>query len=117
VGVFRGGKLHEIREKGKEEIKDQIQKRLETFCEREFLKDPECRGLVASIEVVEWNPRRRFCARPMNWELIWWLGGPTERACWSMFLGERSRKKFFIVSRSPSSQFPFRKKTFELPLR
>jgi hypothetical protein len=76
VGVFRGGKLHEIREKGKEEIKDQIQKRLETFCEREFLKDPECRGLVASIEVVEWNPRQRFCARPMNWELIWWLGDP-----------------------------------------
>ena len=49
-------KLQEIREKGKEEIKDRIQKRLETFCQRELIKDPECRDLVASTEVVEGDP-------------------------------------------------------------
>ena len=49
-------KIQEIREKGKEEIKDRIQKRLETFCQREILKDPECRDLVASTEVVEGDP-------------------------------------------------------------
>ena len=49
-------KLQEIREKGKEEIKDRIQKRLETFCQRELMKDPECRDLVASTEVVEGDP-------------------------------------------------------------
>jgi nucleotide-binding universal stress UspA family protein len=49
-------KLQEIREKGKEEIKVRIQKRLETFCQRELMKDPECRDLVASTEVVEGDP-------------------------------------------------------------
>lgn len=49
-------KLQEIREKGKQEIKDRIQKRLETFCQRELMKDPECRDLVASTEVVEGDP-------------------------------------------------------------
>jgi nucleotide-binding universal stress UspA family protein len=49
-------KVHESREKGKEEIKGRIQKRLETFCQRELLKDPECRDLVASTEVVEGDP-------------------------------------------------------------
>ena len=49
-------KLQEIREKGKEEIKDRIQKRLETFCQRELMKDPECRDLVVSTEVVEGDP-------------------------------------------------------------
>jgi len=49
-------KLHEIREKGKEEVKDRIQKRLEVFCQRELMKDPECRALVASAEVVEGDP-------------------------------------------------------------
>jgi len=49
-------KLQEIRKKGKEEIKDRIQKRLAIFCERELMKDPECRDLVASTEVVEGDP-------------------------------------------------------------
>jgi nucleotide-binding universal stress UspA family protein len=49
-------KLQEIREKGKEEIKVRIQKRLETFCQRELMKDPECRDLVSSTEVVEGDP-------------------------------------------------------------
>jgi nucleotide-binding universal stress UspA family protein len=49
-------KLQEIRKKGKEEIKDRIQKRLETFCQRELIKDPECRDLIASTEVVEGDP-------------------------------------------------------------
>ncbi|MBP1712008.1 MAG: UspA [Deltaproteobacteria bacterium] len=49
-------KLQEIREKGKEEVKDRIQKRLETFCQKELMKDPECRDLVASTEVVEGDP-------------------------------------------------------------
>ena len=49
-------KLQEMREKGKEEVKDRIQKRLETFCQRELMKDPECRDLVASTEVVEGDP-------------------------------------------------------------
>jgi len=49
-------KLQEIREKGKQEIKDRIQKRLETFCQRELMKDPECRDLVAAAEVVEGDP-------------------------------------------------------------
>ena len=53
---FEMEKLQEIREKGKEEIKDRIQKRLETFCQRELMKDPECRDLVASTEVVEGDP-------------------------------------------------------------
>lgn len=49
-------KLQEIREKGKEELKDRIRKRLEIFCEREVLDNPECRDLVASTEVVEGDP-------------------------------------------------------------
>ncbi len=49
-------KLQEIREKGKGEIKDRIQKRLEVFCQRELLQDPECRDLVASMELVEGDP-------------------------------------------------------------
>jgi nucleotide-binding universal stress UspA family protein len=53
---FDMGKLQEIREKGKEEIKDRIQKRLEIFCQRELMDDPECRDLVASTEVVEGDP-------------------------------------------------------------
>jgi nucleotide-binding universal stress UspA family protein len=53
---FEMDKLQEIREKGKEEIKDRIQKRLEIFCQREFMDDPECRDLVASTEVVEGDP-------------------------------------------------------------
>jgi nucleotide-binding universal stress UspA family protein len=48
--------LQEIKKKGKEEIKDRIQKRLETFCQRELIKDPECRDLIASTEVVEGDP-------------------------------------------------------------
>ncbi len=53
---FEMEKLQEIREKGKEEIKDRIQKRLEIFCQRELMDDPECRDLVASTEVVEGDP-------------------------------------------------------------
>jgi nucleotide-binding universal stress UspA family protein len=49
-------KLQQIREKGKEEVKNRIQKRLETFCQRELMNDPECRDLVASTEVVEGDP-------------------------------------------------------------
>ena len=49
-------KLQEIKGKGKEETKDRIRKRLETFCQKEFMKDPECHGLVASTEVVEGDP-------------------------------------------------------------
>jgi len=49
-------KLQQIREKGKEEIKDRIQKRLDAFCKRELMEDPECRDLVASTEVVEGDP-------------------------------------------------------------
>ena len=49
-------KIQEIREKGKEEIKNRIQKRLENFCEKELMKDSECRYLVASTEVVEGDP-------------------------------------------------------------
>jgi nucleotide-binding universal stress UspA family protein len=56
AAYFELEKLREIREKGKEEIKDRIQKRLETFCQRELIKDPECRDLVASTEVVEGDP-------------------------------------------------------------
>ena len=49
-------KLEEMREKGKQEVRDRIQKRLETFCQRELMKDPECRDMVASTEVVEGDP-------------------------------------------------------------
>jgi nucleotide-binding universal stress UspA family protein len=56
AAYFELEKLQEIREKGKQEIKDQIQKRLETFCQRELMKDPECRDLVATTEVVEGDP-------------------------------------------------------------
>ncbi len=49
-------KLQEIREKGKGEIKDQIQKRLEIFCQKELLQDPECRDLVVLTELVEGDP-------------------------------------------------------------
>jgi nucleotide-binding universal stress UspA family protein len=49
-------KLQEMREKGKQEVRDRIQKRLETFCQRELMKDPECRGLVESTEVLEGDP-------------------------------------------------------------
>jgi nucleotide-binding universal stress UspA family protein len=49
-------KLQEIRAKGKEEIRARIQKRLEIFCQKEVVKDPECRDLVASIDVVEGDP-------------------------------------------------------------
>jgi len=49
-------KLQEMREKGKQEVRDRIQKRLETFCQRELMKDPECRDMVASTEVVEGDP-------------------------------------------------------------
>ena len=53
---FEMEKLQEIREKGKEEIKDRIQNRLEVYCEKELWGDPECRDLVASAEVVEGDP-------------------------------------------------------------
>jgi len=53
---FEMDKLQEIREKGKEEIKDRIQKRLEIFCQRELMDSPACRDLVASTEVVEGDP-------------------------------------------------------------
>ena len=53
---FEMEKLQEIREKGKEEIKDRIQKRLEIFCQRELMDSPACRDLVASTEVVEGDP-------------------------------------------------------------
>lgn len=49
-------KLQQIREKGKEELKGRIQKRLESFCKRELLEEPECRDMVASVEVVEGDP-------------------------------------------------------------
>jgi nucleotide-binding universal stress UspA family protein len=49
-------KLQEIREKGKEELKERIQKRLEIFCQREFMAEPQCRDLVASIEIAEGDP-------------------------------------------------------------
>ena len=49
-------KLQAIREKGKDEIKDRIQKRLEIFCQRELMDSPACRDLVASTEVVEGDP-------------------------------------------------------------
>jgi nucleotide-binding universal stress UspA family protein len=53
---FEMDKLQDIREKGKEEIKERIQKRLEVFCQKELVKDPECRDLLASTEVVEGDP-------------------------------------------------------------
>jgi nucleotide-binding universal stress UspA family protein len=53
---FEMEKLQEIREKGKEEIKDRIRKRLEIFCQKELMDNPECGDLVASIEVVEGDP-------------------------------------------------------------
>jgi nucleotide-binding universal stress UspA family protein len=49
-------KLQEIRKKGKEEIRDRIRKKLESFCQRELTEDPECRDLVTSTEVVEGDP-------------------------------------------------------------
>ena len=49
-------KLQESREKGKEEIKDQIRKRLEIFCQKELTDHPECQNLVVSTEVVEGDP-------------------------------------------------------------
>ena len=53
---FEMEKIQEIREKGKEEIRDRIQKRLEAFCQIELMKDPECRDMIASTEVVEGDP-------------------------------------------------------------
>ncbi|MBU1208782.1 MAG: universal stress protein [Proteobacteria bacterium] len=53
---FEMDKLQEIREKGKEEIKDRIQKRLEIFCQRELMDDPKCLDLLASTEVTEGDP-------------------------------------------------------------
>ena len=53
---FEVEKFQEFREKGKEELKERIQKRLEIFCQREFMDEPQCRDLVASIEVVEGDP-------------------------------------------------------------
>lgn len=53
---FEMEKLQAIREKGKDEIKDRIQKRLEIFCQRELMDSPACRDLVASTEVVEGDP-------------------------------------------------------------
>ena len=49
-------KIQEIRMKGKEEIRERIQKRLEAFCQKEVMKDPECRDLVVSAEVAEGDP-------------------------------------------------------------
>ena len=49
-------KLQQIREKGKEELKGRIHKRLESFCKRELMEEPECRDMVASVEVVEGDP-------------------------------------------------------------
>ncbi len=49
-------KLQPIREKGKEDIKVRIQKRLEAFCKKELVDEPECRDMVASVEVVEGDP-------------------------------------------------------------
>ena len=56
AAYFDMEKLQEIREKGKEELKDRIRKRLEIFCQRELMDDPKCRDLVASIEVLEGDP-------------------------------------------------------------
>jgi nucleotide-binding universal stress UspA family protein len=53
---FEMEKLQAIREKGKDEIKDRIQKRLAIFCQRELMDSPACRDLVASTEVVEGDP-------------------------------------------------------------
>jgi nucleotide-binding universal stress UspA family protein len=53
---FEMEKLQEIRRKGKGEIKDRIQKRLEIFCQKELTKNPECQDLVASTEIVEGDP-------------------------------------------------------------
>ncbi len=53
---FEMEKIKEIREKGKLEIRDRIQKRLEIFCKRELIDKPECLDLVASTEVVEGDP-------------------------------------------------------------
>jgi nucleotide-binding universal stress UspA family protein len=53
---FEMEKLQEIRKRGKEEIKGRIQKRLESFCQRELSGNPECRNLVASTEVLEGDP-------------------------------------------------------------
>ncbi len=50
---FEMEKIQEIREKGKKEIMDRIQKRLEIFCQRERMDKVECLDLVASTEVVE----------------------------------------------------------------
>jgi nucleotide-binding universal stress UspA family protein len=56
AAYFDMEKLQEMREKGKDEVMDQIRKRLEIFCQRELLDAPQCRDLVASIEVVEGDP-------------------------------------------------------------
>ena len=49
-------KIQEIRKKGKEEIRERIQKRLEAFCQKEVMKNPKCRDWVASAEVAEGDP-------------------------------------------------------------
>ena len=48
--------IQAMRRKGKEEIRERIQKRLEAFCQKEFMADPQCRNLVASTEVTEGDP-------------------------------------------------------------
>jgi nucleotide-binding universal stress UspA family protein len=53
---FEMDKLREIREKGKAEIKERIQKRLGIFCDRELTQNPECRSLVTSAFVEEGDP-------------------------------------------------------------
>lgn len=49
-------KINEIREQGRQEVRDRIQKRLEIFCQRELMDKPECLDLLASIELVDGDP-------------------------------------------------------------
>jgi nucleotide-binding universal stress UspA family protein len=63
AAYFEMEPLQEIREKGKEISKERIQKRLEIFCQKELMGDPECRDLVASTEVVEGDPAAEILRR------------------------------------------------------
>ena len=56
AAYFDMEEIQKIREKGKEELKDRIGKRLKIFCEKELMDDPKCGDLMASREVVEGDP-------------------------------------------------------------
>ena len=83
---------------------DRIEKRLNTFCEKELQSDPDCRDKVASIEVCEGYPAEEILKQleKLNCDAI--VMGAHEKGFTHTFLGSvaksvlrRSRKPTFIV--------------------